>query len=70
MPIQSTIFIENEITELKTSFSDEVIITSVSFANTRSGRVYIGVKDKGNIQGITIGKETIQQRLTTNDQQI
>lgn len=52
---------ENETTEFKTSFSDEVIISLVAFANTKGGTVYIGVKDDGNVPGVEIGKETIQR---------
>jgi len=38
-------FQENETTELKTSFSDEVIISLVAFANTNGGSVYVGVRE-------------------------
>jgi ATP-dependent DNA helicase RecG len=51
---------ESEILELKTSFSDEVIISLVAFANANGGSVYVGVKDNGEIQGVELGKETIQ----------
>ena len=37
---------ESETVELKTSFSDEVIISLVAFANTNGGTVFIGVSDK------------------------
>lgn len=51
---------ENITTELKTSFSDEVIISLVAFANTKGGTVYIGITDSGEVKGVEIGKETIQ----------
>jgi len=51
---------ESETLELKTSFSDEVIISLVAFANTKGGTVCIGVSDKGEIRGIHSGKETVQ----------
>ena len=35
---------ESETIELKTSFSDEVIISLVAFANHKEGTVNIGVK--------------------------
>ena len=50
---------ESETIELKTSFSDEVIISLVAFANANGGSVYVGVKDNGEIQGVELGKETI-----------
>jgi ATP-dependent DNA helicase RecG len=54
---------ESQTVELKTSFSDEVIISLVAFANTNGGSVYIGVKDTGEVQGVELGKETIQNWL-------
>ncbi len=53
---------ENEHTEIKSSFSNEVIETLTAFANTKGGQVYIGLNDKGQpIKGFTIGKETLQK---------
>ncbi len=52
---------ENETTEFKTSFNDEVIVSLVAFANTSGGSVYIGVANDGVIKGVDLGKETIQQ---------
>ena len=49
--------------EFKTSFNEDVIETLVAFSNTKGGTVYIGVSDKGKAQGITVGKETIQNWL-------
>jgi ATP-dependent DNA helicase RecG len=46
--------------EFKTSFNEDVVETLVAFANAKGGTVYVGVSDKGKPQGITIGKETIQ----------
>ncbi|WP_277632254.1 helix-turn-helix domain-containing protein [Avrilella dinanensis] len=51
---------ESDTLEFKTSFSDEVIISLVAFANTKGGTVCIGVSDKGVIKGVDLGKETIQ----------
>ena len=51
---------ENQTEEFKPSFNEDVIETLVAFANAKGGKVYIGVSDKGKLQGITIGKETIQ----------
>ena len=50
---------ENTTTEFKENFDQEVIETTVAFANTHGGIILIGVSDKGEIRGITIGKETL-----------
>jgi len=51
---------ESETVEFKTSFDKNAIETLVAFANTRGGDVFIGVSDKGEIKGIQISKETVQ----------
>lgn len=53
---------ENETTEFKSSFADSVIETLVAFANTKGGKIVIGVDNKGNFNSnFKIGKETIQK---------
>ena len=52
---------ESETLEYKTSFSDEVIISLVAFANAKGGAVCIGVADDGEIKGVAVGKETVQK---------
>src|SRR5690554_468469 len=54
---------ESEIVELKSTFQDEVIITLVAFANAKGGAVYVGVDDKGDVRGVSLGKETVQKWL-------
>ena len=51
---------ENQTVEFKTSFNEDVIETLVAFSNAKGGTVYIGVSDKGEILGTTIGTETVQ----------
>jgi len=46
--------------EFKTSFNEDVIETLVAFSNTKGGTVYVGVTDNGEVKGISMGKETIQ----------
>jgi ATP-dependent DNA helicase RecG len=50
---------ESDTVEFKTSFSEEVIVTLVAFANSKGGSVYIGVTDSGKVKGVQTGKETI-----------
>ena len=50
---------ESQYTEFKTSFTDEVIVSLVAFANAKGGQVYIGVNDNGEVIGIGLGQETI-----------
>jgi len=51
---------ENEQTEFKSSFSDAAIETLPAFANTKGGRVYIGLEDNGKpVKGFKIGTETL-----------
>ena len=51
---------ESETVEFKAGFDKNTIETLVAFANTRGGDVLIGVSDRGEIKGIQISKETVQ----------
>jgi len=52
---------ESDTIEFKEKFDDRTIESAVAFANTRGGIIFIGVSDKNNIKGVTIGKETLNQ---------
>ena len=55
---------ESMTVEFKASFNDDVIETLTAFANTKGGKVLVGVSDNGApVKGFTIGKESIQQWL-------
>lgn len=55
---------ENQNIEFKSGFNDSVIETLTAFANTKGGKVYIGVNDKGNpIKNFATGKESTQNWL-------
>ncbi len=49
---------ESETLDFKKNFMKEVIETVVAFANNRGGQILIGVDDRGNIKGVSVGKET------------
>ncbi|HJH30944.1 MAG TPA: ATP-dependent DNA helicase, partial [Methanosarcinaceae archaeon] len=52
---------ESDTVEFKKKFDDRTIESAVAFANTKGGMIFIGVSDKNNIMGITIGKETLNK---------
>ncbi|MEK6673603.1 MAG: helix-turn-helix domain-containing protein, partial [Nitrospirota bacterium] len=54
---------ESENTEFKEKFDKEAIETAVAFANTKGGIIFIGVTDKAKVNGIQIGKETMNDWL-------
>ena len=51
---------ENTTTEFKKNFDQETIETAAAFANTDGGIILIGVSDRREVRGITIGKETLR----------
>ena len=51
---------ESEAVEFKKGFDRETVETLSAFANTRGGRVFVGVSDTGQVLGVDFGKETIQ----------
>ena len=51
---------ESETVEFKSSFDKETIETLVAFANTKGGKVFVGVSDSGEVRGIQVGRETVQ----------
>ncbi|PIU66123.1 MAG: hypothetical protein COS84_06125, partial [Armatimonadetes bacterium CG07_land_8_20_14_0_80_40_9] len=54
---------ESEVMEFKKSTGEwkEIVKTISAFSNTRGGTVIVGVDGKGNIVGVSIGKDTIEQ---------
>ncbi|MEI6696632.1 MAG: RNA-binding domain-containing protein [Bacteroidota bacterium] len=52
---------EDIFTEFKSAFNTSVIETLVAFANTKGGRVYIGVNDAGKMIGVSLAQESVQQ---------
>lgn len=53
---------EDQHTEFKSSFGDAAIETLSAFANTKGGKVYIGVDNRGvPVKGFALGAETLQK---------
>lgn len=51
---------ESETVEFKSSFNNELIETLVAFANTKGGKVLVGINDKNKIAGVVINTESVQ----------
>ncbi len=49
--------------KFKTSFQKELIETLVAFANSKGGLVLVGISDAGQITGVDIKAETLQDTL-------
>ncbi|MDO9147066.1 MAG: putative DNA binding domain-containing protein [Hydrogenophaga sp.] len=54
---------ESQTLEFKASFDKAGIESLVAFANTQGGTVLVGVSDAGRVQGVTLGKETLNEWL-------
>jgi ATP-dependent DNA helicase RecG len=55
---------ETQHIEFKSGFNEDVIETLTAFANTKGGRVLVGVANNGDpVKGFTIGQESIPQWL-------
>ena len=54
-------YIESESVELKSKYVDSIKKEIIAFANTRDGKVYIGVEDDGEICGVDDPDQVIRQ---------
>ena len=53
-------YIEDEYTELKIELTKDIKKEIIAFANTKGGKIYIGIDDNGNIVGLKKAKEDIE----------
>ena len=54
---------ESEIVEFKSSFNQGVIESLTAFANSHGGKVYVGVSNKREVVGVTLGTESVANWL-------
>ncbi|MBM3198540.1 MAG: transcriptional regulator [Chlamydiae bacterium] len=52
---------ESETLEYKESFGDEAIETLGAFANARGGVIILGVRDSGDVTGLQLGRNTLEE---------
>ena len=53
-------YIEEEYTELKIELTKDIKKEIIAFANTKGGKIYIGIDDDGNIIGLKNSKEDLE----------
>ena len=58
---------ESETVEFKKNFDNSVVISLNAFANSKGGKVLIGVRDDRTVSGIEINGETIQNWINENE---
>lgn len=49
-------YVEDEYTELKIELTKDIKKEIIAFANTKGGKIYIGIDDDGNIIGLKNSK--------------
>ena len=52
---------ESETVELKQDFSENIRKEIIAFANSRGGKIYIGVLDNGEVIGVPSADQMIQR---------
>ena len=53
-------YVEDEYTELKVELTKDIKKEIIAFANTKGGKIYIGIDDDGNIIGLKNSKEDLE----------
>ena len=60
-------YIESEVLELKTQFSDTICKDIVAFLNTNGGDLIIGIDDNGNVVGVNSIDETSKKKFSSEE---
>ena len=55
---------ENQTTEFKREYIDDIKKTVIAFANTAGGRIYIGIADNGEAVGVSDADEVVLKLQT------
>ena len=53
-------YVEDEYTELKIELTKDIKKEIIAFANTKGGKIYIGIDDNGNVIGVKNSKEDLE----------
>ncbi len=53
-------YIEDEYTELKIELTKDIKKEIITFANTKGGKIYIGIDDGGNVIGLNNAKGDLE----------
>ena len=53
-------YIEDEYTELKIELTKDIKKEIIAFANTKGGKIYIGIDDGGNVIGLNNAKGDLE----------
>lgn len=53
-------YVEDEYTELKMELTKDIKKEIIAFANTKGGKIYIGIDDDGNVIGLNNSKEDLE----------
>ena len=57
--------IEDQTTEFKLTYTDTIIKSVIAFLNTNDGKIYIGVKDNGDVIGLN-DTDSVMKKLSTS----
>ena len=53
-------YVEDEYTEVKIELTKDIKKEIIAFANTKGGKIYIGIDDGGNVIGLKNSKEDLE----------
>ena len=58
--MRNNIYIEDEYTELKIELTKDIKKEIIAFANTKCGKIYIGIDDDGSVIGLNNAKRDLE----------